>query len=534
MGTTPAPLPSRLAGSFLDRPVRVKLVALVVASLLALASCVAVTAKTNRTAAQTSEQLRNLNSAAALVLQLDRLASELKVDGLQAIVRPDPAAQVQVLQDQITRTNTTLDQLTAAELPKAQKAGVQTLKDVYTDYEGVITRFVKNAGADPETARLSWEQIDVDNYLVSAVLKNNRDSFSKAVAHAEKAAAAQRSSATHLLWFVVVLAAFVVCLIAYVVVVSITRPLRKVRASLEAMAKGDLTVSADVPHQDEMGQMARALDQALAGIREVVGSVSGSAHAVAAAAEEMSSTAAAMSSSVNESGEQARRVSDSAAEVSSNVQTVATGAEEMRVSIDEIAHNTNEAARVASQAVQLAESTTAQIGKLGASSTEIATVVKVITTIAEQTNLLALNATIEAARAGESGKGFAVVANEVKELAQETARATEDIAKRVMAIQSDTEGAVSAIGEISAVISQINDFQTTIASAVEEQTATTAEMNRSVAAAAAGAAGIADNIAGLADASHVTTAGVAQSKEAVSELSTMAHELQTMVSHFRY
>src|SRR4029079_18201927 len=126
------------------------------------------------------------------------------------------------------------------------------------------------------------------------------------------------------------------------------------------------------------------------------------------------------------------------------------------------------------------------MARLGESSTAIGNVVKVITSIAEQTNLLALNATIEAARAGDAGKGFAVVASEVKDLAQETARATEDISRRVDAIQTDTEGAVTAIDQISQVISRINEFQTTIASAVEEQTATTSEMNRSVSEAATG------------------------------------------------
>ena len=112
--------------------------------------------------------------------------------------------------------------------------------------------------------------------------------------------------------------------------------------------------------------------------------------------------------------------------------------------------------------------------------------VKVITSIAEQTNLLALNATIEAARAGEAGKGFAVVANEVKELAKETAKATEDISRKIDAIQGDTAEAVKAIKEIRGIIGQVNDIATTIASAVEEQTATTNEIGRNVAEAAQG------------------------------------------------
>jgi methyl-accepting chemotaxis protein len=174
------------------------------------------------------------------------------------------------------------------------------------------------------------------------------------------------------------------------------------------------------------------------------------------------------------------------------------------------------------------------VSKLGVSSQEIGNVVKVITSIAEQTNLLALNATIEAARAGEAGKGFAVVANEVKELAQETARATEDIARRVETIQADTSGAVEAIGQISAIITSINDYQLTIASAVEEQTATTNEMSRNVTEAATGSGEIASNIIGVASAAATTTQAVTQTLNAVDELARMAAELRTEVARFTF
>jgi methyl-accepting chemotaxis protein len=156
-------------------------------------------------------------------------------------------------------------------------------------------------------------------------------------------------------------------------------------------------------------------------------------------------------------------------QVNGNVQTVAAGTQEMIATIREIASTAQEAARVAQSAVETAGTASEQAHRLGQSSTEIMAIVKAITSIAEQTNLLALNATIEAARAGESGRGFAVVAGEVKELANETARATEDINRRVEAI-------LGAIGEIRSVINRISELQITVAGAVEEQSATTEEI----------------------------------------------------------
>src|SRR5215218_3812848 len=192
----------------------------------------------------------------------------------------------------------------------------------------------------------------------------------------------------------------------------------------------------------------------------------------------------------------------------------------------------NEAAGVAASAVRVAEDTQATIVKLGASSAEIGEVVKVITSIAEQTNLLALNATIEAARAGEAGKGFAVVAGEVKDLAQETATATGDIARRVEMIQADTGSAIEAIGHIGGIIEQINAYQTTIAATVDEQTATSTEMSRSVQEAAGGTSEIAANITGVSTAAGATTQALTQTRTVVDELSRMASGLRAGVGRF--
>ncbi|MGE0591173.1 MAG: methyl-accepting chemotaxis protein [Vicinamibacterales bacterium] len=254
------------------------------------------------------------------------------------------------------------------------------------------------------------------------------------------------------------------------------------------------------------------------------------AEALAAASEELTASSQQMGSNANETAAQANVVSAASEEVSRNVQTVATGAEEMTASIREIAKNANEAAKVATAAVRVADTTNQTVSKLGESSAEIGKVIKVITSIAQQTNLLALNATIEAARAGEAGKGFAVVANEVKELAKETAKATEDIGQKIEAIQTDTKGAVEAIGQIGSIINQINDISNTIASAVEEQTATTNEIGRNITEAAKGSAEIAQNITTVAQTAKSTADGSAESLRASAELARMAADLQALVA----
>jgi methyl-accepting chemotaxis protein len=253
---------------------------------------------------------------------------------------------------------------------------------------------------------------------------------------------------------------------------------------------------------------------------------------LSSASEQLTAVSQQMSANAEETSAQATLVTKASEQVNKNLQTVATGTEEMGASIKEIAKNATESAKVATAAVKVAETTTATVAKLGESSIEIGQVIKVITSIAQQTNLLALNATIEAARAGEAGKGFAVVANEVKELAKETAKATEDISRKIEAIQCDTKAAVDAIASISGIINQVNDISNTIATAVEEQNATTNEMARNVSEAANGSGEITQNIAGVAQAAAGTTRGANDTQKAAEQLVEMSKALRELVGRF--
>ncbi len=303
-------------------------------------------------------------------------------------------------------------------------------------------------------------------------------------------------------------------------------------AILHQMAAGDLTAKMTGTFGDEMNIIRDLINDVVENVSVAISAVMDSSAPLASAAEQLSATSTQLSTNSGETNQQATSVEEATRSVASHIEAVASGTEELSASIREIAQSAASASVIASGAVDTARETNATVSQLGVSSQEIGQVIKVITSIAQQTNLLALNATIEAARAGEAGKGFAVVANEVKELAKETARATDDIGRKIVAIQAVTQESVSAIENISEVIGEISDTQGTIAAAVEQQTATTNEMARSVSDANVRAHDIVQGISGVVSASGDTSLGAEDVRSASSELARMAAAMQMIVTKF--
>jgi len=353
------------------------------------------------------------------------------------------------------------------------------------------------------------------------------------VAEAE-AAMADSDFAANLSIAAIAAATLVGLLLTLIAVRSIIRPLASMTAAMEDLAAGNNAV--EIParnRRDEIGKMAatveifkgnaiererleaeqqaererrdaeqlaaqKAKESRAQAIDTLIGDFDQKTTAalsfVSTAAGDMQAAAEMVSQTADQNRKQSSAVAAASERASANVQTVASAAEQLTSSIHEIARQVHDSATISHSAVTEAESATSQIQGLADTSHRIGEVIELITNIADQTNLLALNATIEAARAGEAGKGFAVVASEVKNLATQTAKATEEIANQISAIQDATGSAVTVIGSISTTISKISDIASSISAAVEQQGAATGEISRNVQEASSGTEEVNRNI----------------------------------------
>jgi methyl-accepting chemotaxis protein len=423
--------------------------------------------------------------------------------------------------------------------PEGAEAGAPLLEEVDADGEPYVQRILDTAAALPADG---FATVDVD-------LPSGRSTVGVAAyapyqwvitawsAHADTAAATERVAAGGRaltrdmvvggLVIAVLMALFVTTLVG-----GLVRRVTRLTAALRRVGEHDLSVSVTDDRADELGDMARALDGAVAGMRDAVGAMSTSARQVAETASALSGASEQLADGARRTTAEAAAAAGGAGTVSSDVHEVAAALEQLRAAADDVSATTSSVSSVAGEAVQRATTATETVSRLETSTRQIGDVLSVIGAIAAQTNLLALNATIEAARAGAAGAGFAVVAGEVKDLAQQTARATEEIAGTLSSVRTEAAAAGSAIAAITATIAQVDELQATIASAVVEQLATTTAVSGTLGTAAERTSAMAEGMDRVAEAIGGTASEVEAVRTAVRDLGSVARALDAGVSQF--
>jgi methyl-accepting chemotaxis protein len=407
---------------------------------------------------------------------------------------------------------------------------------------------------------LSEKQDSSENHMLKAAL-NAQKECNEALKNQENKMVAQIDKSETMMFIIAFTAIILGLLISFVITKGITRPVIMSLDFTQNIAKGDFCHKLDIHQQDELGDLANALNKMIENVSVMLKEISTGIETVSSSSTELSSVSEDMSKNSQKASDLSNNVATAADEMSSNmstvaaaveqtsanVSTVASAAEEMTATINEIASNTEKAHKITNDAVVKTKNASDRVNKLGIAAKEIGTFTETITDISEQTNLLALNATIESARAGDAGKGFAVVANEIKELAKQTSIATEEIRNKIDDIQQSTSISVKEIISVTKVIEEVNEIVGTIAAAIEQQSAATKEIASNVAQASVGTNEVSSNVSQTSavaneiaqDISNVNMAAkdVSQSSTQVSQsavnLSELSEKLNDMVKKFK-